>query len=238
MLGFSRSGKFINKEFLNAKCEMYTLDDVDTKNIQETIQNHAKDPEKIKSIFQKIKQIGLNQILFVMQILEHQEKDFENITTASDLFLTILQGNLAFHYQKGDTGFSKLLKGENQDFFLKNTFKVCKENLQNTGKDEDDNSAGVFVGTLTDDVTWESDASRIKVPLNFLKTVGIFEIPPPSYESLTLTAQHLSFVEFFASVGILLSSDIEAELDKIENLERVRAVCFYIRNDLLSLNLV
>ena len=67
---------------------------------------------------------------------------------------------------------------------------------------------------------------------------GIFEIPPASYEALTLTAQHLSFVEFFASVGIMLSDDIEAELGKIKNKQRSRAVCFYIWNDLLNFNLV
>ena len=98
--------------------------------------------------------------------------------------------------------------------------------------------AGVFDGILTDEENWESDLSRIKVSLNFLKSMGIFEIPPPSYETLTLTAQHLSFVEFFASVGIIMSSDIEAELDKIENKERIKDVCLYIWNDLLNFKLV
>ena len=250
VLGFSRSGNYIHKEFLHNKSETYTLVDVVVENIQETIKNHAKDPKQMASIFKQIKQIGLNQIFFVMKILKHQEENFENITTATDLFLTILRGNLAFHNQKSDTGFSQILKGEGMEFLM-DTFKLCKENLQNPGEDENDeddycdeddyydednNRAGVFDGRLTDEENWESDVSGIKVPLNFLKSMGIFEIPPSSYEALTLTAQHLSFVEFFASVGIIMSSDIKAELEKIENKERIRAVCFYIWNDLLNFN--
>ena len=251
VLGFSRTGNFINKEFLQNKSETYTLVDVVVEDIQETIKNHAKDPKQMESIFKQIKQIGLNQIFFVMKILEHQEENFEFITTAADLFLTILRGNLAFHNQKSDTGFLPLLKGKGKEFLM-DTFKLCKENLQNPGKDKDDevikakrqrdmkrrnrDRAGVFDGILTDEENWESDLSRIKVSLNFLKSMGIFEIPPSSYETLTLTAQHLSFVEFFASVGIIISSDIEAELVKIVNEYRIRAVCFYIWNDLLNFN--
>ena len=154
------------------------------------------------------------------------------------MLIDLSLGSLTFHNQKDDTGFLKIVKGEGKDLFLKNTFKLCEENLQNPGEDEDECTAGVFNGTLTDEENWESDVSRIEVPLNFLKLVGIFEIPPTSYESLILTAQHLSFVEFFASVGIILSEDIEAELKKIKNNERIRAVSFYIWNDLLNFNLL
>ena len=236
VLGFSRSGDFINKQFLDRKSEVYTLVDVDMEDIQETIQNHAKEPDKVKSIFNQIKQIGLNQILFVMKILEHQELYFEKITSATDIFLIILHGNLAFHNKRSDTGFSEMLKGTDIEF-LKNTFKLCKENLQNPGKGEEcENRAGVFVGTLTDEEIWESDVSRIKIPFSFLESVGIFDIPPSSYGTITMTAQHLSFVEFFASVGIILSSEnIEAELNKIENDYWARAVCYYIWNGLLFL---
>ena len=235
VLGFSRSGNFINKEFLDNNSETYTLVDVVLEDIQETIKNHAKDPKQIESIFKQIKLIGLNQIFFVMKIVEHQQENFENITTATDLLLTILRGNLAFHNQKSDTGFSQILKDKDMEFLM-HTFKLCKENLQNSGEDE--NVAGVFDGSLTDEEDWESDLSRIKVPLNFLKSMGIFEIPPSHYEDLTLTAQHLSFVEFFASLGLIISSDMEAEFEKIENKERIKAICFYIWNDLLNFNLV
>ena len=234
VLGFSRSGNHINKQFLSRRSETYTLVDVGLEDIKETIQNVAKDPDQMTSIYNQIKRIGLNQILFVMKILEYQSKDLEKITTASDLFLTILQGNLAFHNQEGETGFLDMLKRAERDF-LKETFKLCKENLQIIRDDEEDEDpAGVFVGTLDEEI-WESDLSKLEVPLTFLKSVGIFEIPPTSYETLILTAQHLSFVEFFASVGILLSSNIEAEFDKIENWERVKAVSVYIWNDLLTI---
>ena len=72
--------------------------------------------------------------------------------------------------------------------------------------------AGVLSGSVADEENWVSDTSGTKIPLSFLKRVGIFEIPPTSFDQLTLTAQHLSFVEFFASVGIILSSDLKGSL--------------------------
>ena len=231
VLGFSRSGKFIEKEFLNIKFEAYTLLDVELEDIQGINENHAKDPNQMKLIFSQLKQIGLNQILFLMKILKHQEDYFQKITTATDLFLIVLRDNLAFHDQKNHTGFAQLLKDKESD--LKNIFKLCKENLQlNRTKDDDEGLAGVINGS-TFDGNWISEASRIKVSLNVLTSVGIFDIPPTSCDTLTLTATHLSFVEFFASVGIILSSDIKAELEKIKNPYRILAVSIYIRNDLL-----
>ena len=70
--------------------------------------------------------------------------------------------------------------------------------------------------------------------MNFLRSVGVFEIPPPDCGEVTLAARHLSFVEFLAAVGILLSSDIESELGKIKNIERFRAVTVYIRKDFVN----
>ena len=94
--------------------------------------------------------------------------------------------------------------------------------------------AGVINGRLDYDGNWISAKSGIRVPLDVLTSVGIFDIPPTNYETLTLTAQHLAFVEFFASVGIILSSDIKAELNNIGDWVRVEAVFIYIWNDLLK----
>ena len=104
-----------------------------------------------------------------------------------------------------------MLKDEDKDV-LKKTFNLCKENLQTK---EINDRAGVFVGTLIDK-NWVSAASGINIPLKTLKSVGIFEISSLNYGTL-LTAKHLSFVEFFAAVGIMLSSDLKAELEKINN---------------------
>ena len=225
VIGFTRSGYYMNKEFFDEKSEVYTILDVVFGDIEEIIQNHAKNPDQMKLMFQQIKQIGLNQILFVIKILEHQGKHFEKIETATDLFLIILRGNLAFQSHKRDTSFSKLLKDEEEDL-MKTVFQLCKENLQ--GQDEDDyllssdnddevdkeqKQAGVINGTLLEEEIWVPDeTSEAEIPLSFLKRVGIFEIPPTSFDQLTLTAQHLSFVEFFASVGIILNFDIKGSL--------------------------
>ena len=228
VLGFSRTGNYMNKELFGRKLEVYSITDVEIQDIEEIIQNHANNPVLMKSIFQQLKQIGLNQVIFVMKILEHQE-DFGKIETATDLFLIILRGNLAFqNIQNNDTTFSKL-HNEEKDF-MKSIFELCKENLQEDKEDEDfiqrtlkyfkldrrqnkivkqQKQAGVFTGTLADEENWVSGTSGTKIPLSFLKRVGIFEVPPIRGDQLILTAQHLSFVEFFSSVGILLNLDIK-----------------------------
>ena len=146
------------------------------------------------------------------------------ISTASDLFLTIIRGNLNYQNLRNESGFTRL-PAERQDN-LKKLFKLCKENLQNNQEGQTE-QAGVIRGTIEDEETWVS-ASGLDIPLPFLKSVGIFEIPPPSFDELTLTAQHLSFIEFMAAAGILLSSDFKSELE-IENDERFKAVSVYIR---------
>ena len=133
VLGFSRTGNYMNKDFFGKKREVYTINDVEVQDIEEIIQNHANDPVQMKSIFKQIEQIGLNQILFVMKIMEHQDKDLGKIETATDLFLIILRGNLAFQSQESDTTFSKLLNVKDKDL-LDRIFRLCKENLQDEQK--------------------------------------------------------------------------------------------------------
>ena len=94
------------------------------------------------------------------------------------------------------------LQDEDEDF-IKRTLKFFK--LKHQPKKIEDPVAG----TSTDEENILPDASRTKIPLGFLKRVGIFEISPTRYDQLTLTAEHLSFVEFFASVGIILNLDIK-----------------------------
>ena len=106
---------------------------------------------------------------------------------------------------------------------IKSVFNLCKENLQKDGKD----SAGILKGTKIGDETWKCNETNSEIPLKFL--TAVFYIPPSDCGELTLTAQHLSFIEFSAAAGILLCSDIKSELEKIENLERFKAVSVYMR---------
>ena len=94
---------------------------------------------------------------------------------------------------------------------------------------EENDAAGVIKGTKVGGETWQCDETKLEIPLEFLTSVGIFEVPPSDCGELTLTAQHLSFIEFFAAAGILLTTDIKSELKKIQNWERFQAVSVYIR---------
>ena len=226
VLGFSRSGHYMNKEFLDNDSKVYSIVDVVMDDVKMMIQ---EDPNQMTSILKQIKQVGLNHILLIMEIFEHQDNVLGEIKTATDLFLIILQGDLAFQSHKSDTTFSKLLNVKDQEL-MERIFQLCKENLQDEQK-----QAGVITGTVTDGEIWAPDeTSEAKIPLSFLKRVGIFEIPATSFDNLTLTAKHLSYFEFFASVGIILSSDLKGEMTKIKNKARMKAVSVYMRNILLK----
>ena len=150
---------------------------------------------------------------------------FQGITSASELFLSIILGNLQYQDPDGMTGYSELEDEESEN--LKKIFELCKENLQT-------DTAGVINGDKVGKENWRCRQTDQEFSLKFLKAVGVFEIPPPDCGEITLTARHLSFIEFLAAAGILLSSDIESELGKIENIERFRAVTIYIRNDFIN----
>ena len=222
VLGFSRSGHYMNKEFLENDSKVYSIVDVVMDDVKMMIQ---EDPNQTTSILKQIKQVGLNHILFLMEIFEYQSNVLGEIKTATDLFLIILQGDLAFQSNKSDTTFSKLLNVKEQAL-MERIFQLCKENLQDEQK-----QAGVITGTVTDEEIWApNETSEAKIPLSFLKRVGIFEIPSTSFDKLTLTAKHLSYFEFFASVGIILSSDLKGEMTKIKYEARMKALSVYMRN--------
>ena len=148
------------------------------------------------------------------------------ITTDTELFLSILRGNLASQNEKRDAGFIELLNKETHQNNLKETFRLCKEHFQDEGTTR--GPEGVIFGHKVNEAKWKSKSS-IEIDLNFLNIVGIFEISQSHFDKLTLTALHLSFIEFFAAVGILLSSDIKSEIEKIVNEDRYSAISVYIR---------
>ena len=168
------------------------------------------------------------QIIFIKEILKLSLRgkiQLHGITSASELFLSIILGNLQYQEPDGKCGFTELpaISKEN----LKNIFKLCKDNLQKAGDKTD--SDGVLRGTKVGEDGWKHLSGDLILPLIFLNSTGMFDIPPPEAGHLTLTATHLSLVEFSCAAGILLSSDIASEMKKIENEDRFKAVSVYIR---------
>ena len=230
VLAFSRSGEFFNKEFLNGESSMFSIVELTEEDIEKMIGEVIEDPEQRRSILEQIREIDeelQTQILFVRWIMKLEGLQLSGITEASDLFLYIIRGNLGFQNSDIDAGFTRLSTEQKEN--LKKTFKMCRENLQENNDGHSD-QAGVIKGILTEEEKFQSD-SGLEIPLTFLNDVGIFEIPPASFDEVTLTAQHLSFIEMFAGAGILLCSDIKSELEKIKNKQRFRAVAIYIRDD-------
>jgi len=168
------------------------------------------------------------QILFVKEILNLSLRgkiQSQGITSAFELFLSIVLGNLQYQDPDGKCGFTELPVNTIEN--LKNVFKLCKENLQKAGDKTDPD--GVLRGTKVGEDSWKPHSGDLSLPLIFLKSTGMFDIPPSEAGHLNLTATHLSLVEFSSAAGILLSSDIASEMKKIENDDRFRAVSVYIR---------
>ena len=230
VLGFSRSASFVNDEFLNGKSQVYSIEKLSVEDVQTFIVKTTETEELRIEILQQLGKIASSlqhDILFLKQIVKiamRGNSQLEEITTASDLFLPIILGNLSHQDPNRKSGYSELPSTEKMN--LKSVFQLCKENLQ---KDEKD-SAGILKGTKIGEETWKCNGTYSEIPLKLLTSIGIFEVPPSDCGELTLTAQHLSFIEFSAAAGILLSSDIKSELEKIENIERFKAVSVYIRN--------
>ena len=239
VLGFSRSASFVNEEFLNGKSEVYSIEQPtkeDADNFIEKTTENEELREKVLQQFEKIDESLRQDILFLKQIVKISLRgtniQLGEIATASDLFITIILGNLRHQDPNTRSGYSELPTTEKEN--LKSVFKLCKENLQRDKTDyadsrEEQNSAGVIKGTKIGDEIWKSYETNSEIPLKFLKLVGLFDLPPSDCGELTLTAQHLSFIEFSAAAGILLSSDIKLELEKIKNIERYKAVSAFMR---------
>lgn len=230
VLGFSRSGSFINREFLNGKSEVYSIEELSWKDVETFVEKTTENEELKKKILQQLRVISRDlhyDILFLKEIVKIAiggSIQLGEITTSSDLFLTIILGNLSHQNPNARSGYSELSSTEKNS--LKSVFELCKSNLQRSTEDSD--AAGVLQGTKVGEATWQCNETDLEIPLKFLKLVGIFEVPPSDYGEVTLTAQHLSFIEFMAAAGILLSSDIKSEL-KIPNRDRFKAVSVYIR---------
>ena len=230
LLGFSRSGDFKKRELLDSQSQIFSIVDLTEEDILEMIKV-VEDPNQREAILKQIKKIDRNlknQILFVTQMMKLNGDQLGEITTDTELFLSILRGNLASQNEKRDAGFIELLNEESHQSNLKETFRLCKEHFQNEEDEEDEGQEGVIYGHKVNEAKWKSKSS-IEIDLNFLNIVGIFEISQSHFDKLTLTALHLSFIEFFAAVGILLSSDIKSEIEKIGNENRYSAISVYIR---------
>lgn len=222
VLGFSRSGDFLNRDLLKGKAEVFTIKDIDSDDVETLINKAIDSQEQREAVLKHIKSIDKAlqvQIPFIKEILKLSLRgkiQLQGITPASELFLSIILGNLQYQDPYGMTAYSDLSDEETEN--LKEIFKLCKEDIILKGKEDDDemydtqfqtHPAGVIKGDKVGKENWRCRQSDQEFTLNFLNAVGVFEIPPPDCGEVTLTARHLSFVEFLAAVGILLSSDIE-----------------------------
>ena len=133
VLGFSRSAPFINKEFLNEKSEVYSIENLTGEDVQTFIIKTTEEEELREEILQQLGKISSSlqhDILFLKQIVKlalRGNGKLEEITTASDVFVTIILGNLSHQDPNRKSAYSDLPSTEKKN--LKSVFNLCKENL-------------------------------------------------------------------------------------------------------------
>ena len=173
VLGFSRSGDFLNRDLLKEKAEIFTIKDIDSDDVENLINKAIDSREQREAVLKQIKSIDKAlqvQILFVKEILKLSLRgkiQLQGITSASELFLSIILGNLQYQEPDGMTGYSELSDEETEN--LKKIFKLCKENLQT-------DSAGVINGDKVGKENWRCRKSDQELTLNFLKAKYIHEV--------------------------------------------------------------
>ena len=239
VLAFSRNGNFMNKEYLRNKADVYSFKSLSEDDVTNLIEQAVLDEEKKRSILEALSKINKelkNQVLFVKEFLRLSLKGETplQIRTLSDLFLYIILGNLQYQNPDGsDCGFTELPPECTENLIKLST--LCKDKFKKSiGGDSFDFSeenkmaAGLFKGTKNAGDIWKHSETGVEFPLVFLMSVGIFEVPPSDCGELTLTARHLSFIEFFAAAGILQRSDIKSELEKI-TINRYHEVSIFMR---------
>ena len=247
VLGFSRSGDYIKREFLDNRCEVYSIRRLLSDDIRSMIGQAVENEELRKSILEQMSKITWNfknQIFFLKLIVklslsQRLNNQLSRLSSPSDLFLLIILGNLHYQNSSMETAFTdKDLPPEFIEY-LRNVFLLCKENIKihnededDDQEDEDDHDLNILKGTQNGE-NWKPKSNLIGgVPLKFLKALGVFDIPLPNCGEVNLTAYHLSFIEFFAAAGVLMSSDssnVETELWQIREIDRFKAVSIYIR---------
>ena len=114
VLGFSRSGSFINREFLNGKSEVYSIEELSWEDVETFVEKTTESEELRKKILQQLREIARDlryDILFLKEIVKiaHEGKSqLGEVTTATDLFLTIIRGNLDYQNSNTKPGFTRL----------------------------------------------------------------------------------------------------------------------------------
>ena len=138
VLGFSRSGDFINQEFVDGQSEVYSIQELSLEDVETFIAETTENEELKEKILEQLRKIDRHQqydILFLKQMVKiaHEGKvQLREITSNTDLFLAIIRGNLSHQAPNRRSGFSELSETEKNN--LKSVFEICKENLQKEKK--------------------------------------------------------------------------------------------------------
>ena len=73
VLGFSRSGSFINREFLNGKSEVYSIEELSWEDVETFIEKSTETEELRERVLQQLGKIAKDlrhNILFLKQIVK------------------------------------------------------------------------------------------------------------------------------------------------------------------------
>ena len=159
----------------------------------------------------------------IIQLIIEKSVDIKDIRSSSEVNLMIAMKNLYFHTDQ-NTSFTELDSPEDQEYLLM-CMKLCQQKIQLSDEGDNINTVrgiqSMWRGrTIASNTKFQEKSSKFLLILsrNFLDVV------------------HLSYMEFFCAASLCREgTDIEEELCKFKDEERLHAVVTYIAG-LLSLN--
>ena len=239
VLGFSRSADKINKELLDGDAEIFRIKKPTEEDVQILSNQASTEKKEARTIQKKILNLRSKfdtNVLMMNEVIKLRGKlSDEEIRTESEFRLLLLLMNIQRNKVKDiKLTFTNLPKQTQKGLLA--VASLCERHI----RDEKEN-IDIFEGTTFGEhgEEWEPNLEdseeQQRIPMQFLADIGIFSIPE-TYGRVTLTAHHMSHLEFLAALSCLQSSSVEEddkplhrELLKIRNYSRFKAVVFHLR---------
>ena len=234
ILATGRNTEYINSDLLDNNADTFQIVDLSTDDRTMLVRMLEKNYQRRKKIIndlEKISTMASEHFLRtpfmtrnVIKLIKMKNVNTEDLKSQTDLYLMILLCNLDFHSDK-NKAFTELEPPEDHDY-LANCLKVGQNQIQEESQKVKGCKKNVRLPNGGTVQYFETRAlgEKIRIPMEFLLKLGIFDIGANS-----LNIIHLSYMEFLAS-GSLLRQDvnIRGELDKIKSFDRYVAVVMYM----------
>ena len=240
VLGFTRSADIVRKNIPRSSGDIYQIQKMTEEEIEKMLNKICEDGTKAKRIKKIICSYRSEKsIFFIREAIQVQlsgKIGKEKFRTESEFRLHKLLQNLHFNNEDKIEPFTLLSSEDQKDF--ETLAEMCRSQILMEEINQVEFEGSKIRNRENGEIYWklELDSAHSteppKISMEFLKKIGIFQLTEETagYSGrLTLTALHLSYVEFMAAIAFLPVDEISEELLKVPNNERFKAIVEYLR---------